>query len=119
MQKYSAKVDSASISSQDIISASKLIVDSANYYPDEEDRLRKISPHLTHFLGISWLGCFSTEDKEWVPVGHIKVACPLSESGGLGVLSPVSLLFELENGIGAGHTDPVGQAQHGYLLLPR
>lgn len=51
-----------------------------------------------------------------MPHGHKKVASPLSKSGGRGVLSPVSLLFELKNGIGVGQTDPVEQAQHGYFL---
>ena len=117
MQKYSASVDSAGISPEDTISASNLMADSANYYEQEKDRLCKISPHLARFLGTEWEGDFATKTQKWVPGGYNKVACPLSESGGRGVLSPVSLLFELKNGIGAGHTDPVEQAQHGYFLL--
>ena len=117
MQEYSALVDPAGISRKDIISASNLVADSANYYKEEKARLRKISPHLAHFLGTEWEGEFVSEDQKWIPDGHNKVTCPLSKSGGGGVLSPVSLFFELKNGIGAGQTDPVEQAQHDYVLL--
>ena len=117
MQKYSARVDFAGVSQKDIIIASKLMADSARYYEKEIDRLVKISPHLEYFLGTQWEGRLRTEDQSWVPNGCNRVACPLFGSGGRGVLSPVSLLFELENGIGAGHTDPVEQAEQGYFLL--
>ena len=73
------------------------MVNSANYYEKETDRLRKISAHLAHFLGIQWEGEFATKVQRRVPDGRNKVACPLSESGGRSVLSPASLLFELEN----------------------
>jgi hypothetical protein len=117
MREYSAPVDLMGISEEDIIRASNLMVKSANYYKREEDRLRKISPDLAHFLNIDWKGAFVSEARRWVPTGHTKVACPLSRSGGLGVISPANLFFELKNGFGDGHADPVEQAQHDYVLL--
>ena len=117
LKKYSAKLDLAGVSQQDIIIAGKLIDDSAKYYEKEMDRLVVITPHLEHFLGTQWEGMFVTEDQSWIPNGCIKVVCPLFGSGGRGILSPVSLILELKNGIGTGHTDPVEQAEQDYFLL--
>jgi hypothetical protein len=117
MREYSAPIYPADIRQEDIISASKLMVNSANYYKEEKDRLRKISPYLAHFLDLQWEGALVSEVRRWVPDGHKKVACPLSGSGGVGVLSPVILFFQLKNGIGEGHPDPLEQAQHDHVLL--
>ena len=117
MREYSLPVDPAGFSQEDILSASDLMVNSASYYEDENDRLRIISNNLAHFLDIQWEGAFVSEARKWIPDGNIKATCPLVESGGVGALSPAILFFQLTNGIGDGHADPVEQAQHDYFLL--
>jgi len=114
MREYLVPVDPASISAEDIVSASNLMAKSAGYYTDERDRLRNIGPALTHFLDIQWERAFISEARKWVPDGSKMVTCPLSESG---ILSPATLLFQLRNSVGDGHADPVEQAQHDHLLL--
>jgi len=114
MQEYSA--DPAGISEEDIINASMLMVSSANYYEQEKNgRMPHIRPYLRHFFGnMAWEQDIVTLRRQWKPDGHISVACGLFKNSGL---LPVTLIFELKNDVGAGHADPVAQAQHDYFLM--
>ena len=92
------------------------MINSANYYEEKKDRLHKISHDLAHFLDINWEATLVSEARRWEHDGHKLVTCRLSGSGGVGVLSPAILFFQLKNGIGDAHADPVEQAQHDYFL---
>lgn len=114
MQEYSAEIEPQKMSLDDFQAAKELIDHSAEYYRCEDSRLRKISPHLSHFLGknITWGGKLNSGHKEWAPDGHIMIYCPLCEDE---ALLPISLHIEIKNA--PGDTDPVEQAQHDAFSL--